>query len=129
MISITTSRFGTLGVDERKIITFHEGLLGFPSLKRYLLLDYKDTELKWLQSVDDPDIAFIVTPPQKFIKEFAVEIGGTTRGALRLEEDDDLALLVILRVENDEVIANLEGPLAINSKLMIGVQAVAESPN
>ena len=127
MISLNTNRFGALEVDEQKIIHFPDGIIGFPALKRYVLLDYKDTDVKWLQCVDDPDIAFIVAPPRKFFKDFAVQVDSVTRAALSLKDDADLALLVILRVENGEVIANLEGPLAINSRLMTGIQTVAET--
>lgn len=125
MIELKTSRFGTLNVEEQTIIDFPEGLLGFPTLHRFILMDYKDTTLKWLQCVDDPDIAFIVVPPQDFIKKFEIVIDDVTRGAIKLQSDDDLGVLVILRVENDEVIANMDGPLAINSRHRIGVQALA----
>ena len=63
MISFDTSRFGRLEVGKDKIIDFPTGLIGFPDIKRFILMDYKDTSLKWLQAVDDPDVAFIVTPP------------------------------------------------------------------
>ena len=64
MVKIETSRFGSLEVPEDRVIRFPVGLLGFPRLNRYILIDYKDTPLKWLQSVEDPDVAFIVTDPK-----------------------------------------------------------------
>lgn len=124
-ISFETSRFGCLEVEEDRIITFHSGLLGFPDIKRYVLMDYKDTPLKWLQAVDDPDVAFIVTEPRAILPDFKVELDPPTRKALRLGEDGDLAVLVVLRVEGDQVIANLNGPIVVNSRLMLGAQAVS----
>lgn len=129
MITVNTTRFGTLEVEDQRVIYFPDGLLGFPDLKNYILLDYKDTSLKWLQSVESPEIAFIVTPPQSFLKEFDIEIDDATRRLLRLESDEDLAVLLILRVENEEVIANLNGPLALNAKIMMGIQTVSDRKN
>lgn len=124
MVSFQTSRFGSLQVENDKIIHFPNGLLGFPEVKRYVLMDYKDTPLKWFQSVDEPDVAFIVAEPGIVLPGFKVEIDAVTKQTLQLERDEDLVVLVVLRVEGDRVIANLKGPLMINSKLMLGVQAV-----
>ncbi|GAB4387911.1 MAG: flagellar assembly protein FliW [Thermodesulfovibrionales bacterium] len=124
-ISFETTRFGSLEVEEDRIISFPSGLLGFPGIKRYVLMDYKDTPLKWLQAVDDPDVAFIVTEPRAILPDFGLELDPPTRSALKLQSDDDLAVLVVLRVEGEQVIANLNGPIVVNSRLMIGVQAVS----
>jgi flagellar assembly factor FliW len=124
MVSFQTSRFGSLQVENDKIIHFPNGLLGFPEVKRYVLMDYKDTPLKWFQAVDEPDVAFIVAEPGIVLPGFNVELDAVTKQTLQLEKDEDLAVLVVLRVEDDRVIANLKGPLMINSKLMLGVQAV-----
>lgn len=124
MVSFQTSRFGSLQVENDKIIHFPNGLLGFPEVKRYVLMDYKDTPLRWFQAVDEPDVAFIVAEPDIVLPGFKVELDAVTKQTLQLERDEDLVVLVVLRVEDDRVIANLKGPLMINSKLMLGVQAV-----
>jgi len=124
MISFQTQRFGTLEVEENKIIKFPKGLFGFEKLKRYILIDYKDTPLKWLQAVDNPNIAFIVAEPGVFLPNYPIEIDSVTRHLLKIERDDDIAVLVILRVDGSNVIANLHGPLIINSLLMVGSQII-----
>ena len=129
MVSIQTSRFGALQVEEGRIITFADGLLGFPGIKRYMLMDYMDTPLKWLQAVDDPDVAFIVAAPNVLTDDGEIKIDKTVRRNIQLEKDEDLAVLVIVRVDGEDVIANVNGPLVINSKLMVGVQAVADRSN
>lgn len=124
MVSFRTSRFGSLQVENEKVIYFSNGLLGFPELKRYVIMDFGDTPLKWLQSVEQPDVAFIVAEPRTVMPDFKVEVDAVNRQSLRLERDEDLEVLVVLRVEGDKVVANLRGPLMINSRLMLGVQAV-----
>lgn len=126
MLRLETSRFGNLEVSEDRIIHFPDGLLGFHGLKRYVLIDYKDTPLKWLQAVDDPDVAFIVADPAIFAPDYSVKPDSVTRQYLKLEKDDDLAVLLIIRVEGEKVIANYHGPLMMNASLMRGVQAVLD---
>ncbi|MDA8168212.1 MAG: flagellar assembly protein FliW [Nitrospiraceae bacterium] len=125
-IKFGTSRFGNIEVEEDRIINFPEGLLGFSSLKRYILMDYKDTPLKWLQAVDDPDVAFIVTGPSVISPGFSFRPDESTRQMLEIERDEDVAILVIVRVDSGKVIANFNGPLILNAGNMKGVQVVLE---
>lgn len=128
MISFDTSRFGRLEVGADKIIEFPFGLIGFPNIKRFILMDYKDTSLKWLQAVDDPDVAFIVTPPSEFFPEFVLKVEAAAKKYLEIKDDDDLVALAILRVEDENVTANLQGPLVINSMNKRGMQIVNDDP-
>ena len=125
-MELTTSRFGVLEVEEEKIIQFPSGLIGLPKINRYILIDHKDTPLKWLQAVDDPDIAFIVVSPSMIVAEYALEIDKSVKQYIGLERDDDLAVLVTMRVKGDDVIANFQGPIIINSRAMKGVQVVLD---
>lgn len=126
-ISFETTRFGTLEVRKDRIIYFNEGIPGFTYAKRYILIDYKDTEIKWLQSVDDPDLAFIVTEARLLIPEYSVRIDDTIRRSLELKDDNDLVILLILRIEDSKIIPNLYGPLLINASAMKGIQLVQDN--
>ncbi|HDH06237.1 MAG TPA: flagellar assembly protein FliW [Nitrospirae bacterium] len=126
MISFDTSRFGRLEVAKDRIIHFPGGLMGFPDIKRFILMDYKDTSLKWLQAVDDPDIAFIVTQPFELFPDYSLKIENSIRNFLEVEKEEDMVTLAILRVEGDSVTANLQGPLVINSINKKGIQIVNE---
>ena len=126
MLAIETSRFGTLEIDDNKVITFPDGLLGFSNLKHYILLDYKDTALKWLQSVGDPYIAFIVVEPTVLYPNYSINLDSTIREFLQLKNDYDLIIFLTIRVEEKKVIANLNGPLLINATLMRGFQIVID---
>ena len=126
MVCFETSRFGKLEVTEDKVIEFPAGVLGFPQVKRYVLLDYEETPAKWLQAIDDPDVAFIVMDPTLLVEDYTIPLDIALRQALRLETAEDLAVLAIVRVEEGRVLANLKGPLLFNSRLKIGLQAVLE---
>lgn len=128
MIKLNTSRFGILEVKEEKVINFPSGLVGLPGLNHFVLIDHKDTPLKWLQAIDDPDIAFIVVSPSLIIAEYSLDIDKSVKQYIQLENEDDLAVLVTMRVNGENVIANFQGPIVINSRAMKGVQVVLDRP-
>jgi flagellar assembly factor FliW len=127
MIKFNSSRFGDLETKEEKVISFPEGLVGLPDLKRFIIIDHKDTPIKWLQSIDDPDMAFIVAAPETMTSEYSLDLDKKVRQYLQLENDNDLVVLLILRVSGEDVIANLQGPLIVNAQNMRGIQIVLEN--
>jgi len=128
VISFPTTRFGSIDVSEEQVIHFPNGLFGFPELKRYILIDHKDTEVKWLQAVDDADVAFIVINPFLINPSYQFEVPDAAKELIGLEDVNDLAVLVIVRIENNMVMANFQGPLVLNSATRKGLQLVVESP-
>lgn len=128
MIKLRTSRFGELEVEDDKVINFPTGLIGLPDLTRYILIDHKDSALKWLQSLDDPDIAFIVVTPTLIAAEYTLDLDRSVKQFIELENEEDLAILVTMRVDGEDVIANFQGPILINSISRKGVQVVLDSP-
>ena len=128
MILFKTTRFGELEVSEESLIYFPEVLPGMRNQKRFVLLDYKDTDIKWLQSIDSPEVAFIVIDPFSIEPRYSVELPDAMRKLISLERPEDVAVLVILRKEGDSIIANLQGPLVINTSNRTGVQLVLDSP-
>ena len=50
-MEVPTKRFGTINVDEHKILRFPEGLIGFPEYRRYIVLDLDKQVSQWLQCV------------------------------------------------------------------------------
>lgn len=127
-MKLNTSRFGELEVQEDKIIDFPSGLVGLPGVNRFILMDHKDTALKWLQAVDDPDIAFIVVSPSLIAKDYSLNVDKSVKQYIQLDNDDDMAVLVTMRVAGEDVIANFQGPIVINSRAMKGVQVVLDRP-
>ena len=61
-MKIFTSRFGDIEIEEDRVISFPEGILGFEDLKKYAVIDMEeDNPLMWLQSIEEPALAFIIT--------------------------------------------------------------------
>jgi flagellar assembly factor FliW len=114
-MNVHTTRFGTVEVDEQRIITFPAGLLGFSSFKRYTLLQPDDEGVFfWLQSVDAPDLAFVVTDPSLWVREYEATIRREQMEELGMSKLDDAQVFVIVNKYDRSLTANLQGPLVVN---------------
>ncbi len=124
-VKISTTRFGEIDIEENKIISFPMGIPGFPHLKRYVLLDYKDP-IKWLHAVDDPDIAFIVTEPFGLFPDYSLTVEDDVEEFLEIKDLADTAILVILNVADNRLNANLKAPIIVNSSKLKATQIILE---
>ncbi len=128
-MTIKTTRFGEVEIGDDKVIGFPRGILGFDHLKSYFLVDYKDTPIKWLQSTDDPDVAFMVVDPFLFFPGYVPELSPVEKNLLETQDLADLAVLAIMNVNRNQepqVTLNLQAPLVFNATHMKGFQIVLE---
>lgn len=117
-MKIATSRFGNIEIDEKEIIVFEEGLLGFAGYHRYVILNTDEkSPFRWLQCVDDGTLAFVVTEPLNFMFDYDIEISDSDAGFIDLKRAEDAVLYVIVSIpENPKnMTANLQGPLVVNA--------------
>jgi flagellar assembly factor FliW len=114
-MNVHTTRFGTVEVDDDRIITFPAGLLGFSSFTRYTLLQPDDDGVFfWLQSVDAPDLAFVVTDPSMWVRDYEATIRREQMEELGLGRFEDAQVFVIVNKYDRTLTANLQGPLVVN---------------
>lgn len=124
-MDIETTRFGRLSVDDQRVITFPKGLLGFPEYARYALIQTgEENYFFWLQSVDDPNLAFVVTDPTIFFKDYGFSLKDETRQELGLSEPACLQVFVICNKVGDWLTGNLQGPLVVNAQNRTAQQIV-----
>lgn len=128
-MNINSKRFGTVEVSEDRIISFQDGLLGFPNLKRFFLVDDPEDPMspfKWLIAVDDPEFGFLVTDPGIFFQDYVFDLSEQDRSQLKIKSEDDVTVITMLTVPNDpkQITANLRGPLVINWHTLEGRQAI-----
>jgi flagellar assembly factor FliW len=114
---------------EGELLRFPEGLVGFRSLTRFVLLaDTHASGLWWLQSIDAPEVAFALVHPGCADSDYQIELRPGDRAALELEEHQAPRVLVILnRVEPGGLTVNLQGPLVLNPARRLGRQLVLTS--
>jgi flagellar assembly factor FliW len=127
-VEIKTTRFGQVEIDENLIITLPDGVLGFEDLKSYIILDHFDKEspFKWLQSVEDPSLAFVITDPLVFVPEYKVKISKEEVSAIELSDASKAIIVVIVNIKRDhsEITVNLQGPIVINPEKKLARQFV-----
>jgi flagellar assembly factor FliW len=67
---VTSSRFGEMDVRDDAPIDFGGGLLGFASSTSYVVVEIEDDDYYfWLQSVEEPEVAFLATVPWDFFPD------------------------------------------------------------
>lgn len=126
-MKINTSRFGEIVADEQDIIFFREGILGFESLQKYILVDPGDeTLILWLQSVESEDIAFPILEPRVFRRDYSVKLPASELEQLELASVNEGRIFSILTIPEDirQMTANLKAPLIFNTKKQKGRQAI-----
>jgi len=124
-MEVRTTRFGVIEIAEDRVITFPDGLLGFGDRTDFCLLQPGDDAcFFWLQSVDDADLAFVVTDPTFFEQDFSVPIRPEQMESLKIAKLEDAQVFVIVNKIGDQLTGNFQGPLIINTLTKVGEQMV-----
>jgi flagellar assembly factor FliW len=126
----STSRFGSIEFRDDAIISFPTGVIGFPDSNRYVILDHdRDVPFKWLQSVNEPDVAFVVMDPVLFKPDYRVEVEEEDIPELDAHDESDLTMFVLLTIPSGDpagITANLRGPVVVNHRRRIAKQIILD---
>jgi flagellar assembly factor FliW len=126
-MDITTTRFGTITIEQDDILTFVDGLIGMENCHHWALLaDAQNDALGWLQSLERPEVALAVVSPRRFVPDYRVRVGRREIEPLGLAAADDAQVLAILNQVNDSLVLNLKAPLVVHVAQRIGRQIVAK---
>ena len=69
------SHFGAVEHDWHMQLHMPAGLLGFPEVKEYLIVDpAPELPVKWLQAPDELNLAFVITDPCILLPDYQVEL-------------------------------------------------------
>jgi flagellar assembly factor FliW len=124
----TSSRLGTFEINEESVLTFPSGLLGFPESRRYVILDHDmAAPFKWLQSLDEPALAFVIIDPDLVLTAYRVEVSAEAMAEVQAQGEEELSTAVILTIPSDDpshITANLRGPLLMNLRSKLCKQLV-----
>jgi len=119
-----------VATESKKIITFVNGILGLEQYKKYLLLDHPGTDIvKWLEAVDQPEIALPVASPFTFFPDYAPSISRENLLQINIKSPDEATVLCVLTIGSDNnVTMNLKAPIIINAEALLADQFIAENP-
>ena len=129
-MKVNTKPYGIIDVDERQRIFFPYGILGFESLKDYVLLDARQQPFYWLQSMDVVEIAFVLINPRIFRPDYKLEVDPEELKDIGIESESDILDFAIVTIPENttKMTANLQGPIIINKKTRVGRQSISTNP-
>ncbi|MGN0507551.1 MAG: flagellar assembly protein FliW [Lachnospiraceae bacterium] len=131
---VNTRYFGKVDLDDDKILTFDEGLIGFESLKRFTLLydneGGTENPITWLQSLDEPTVALPVISPFCVMADYNPLVEDEVLLPLGELNEENTAIFLTLTVPSDltKMTTNLKAPIVINAETKKGCQVIAENP-
>lgn len=126
-MKINTARYGEIDIDPARIISVNEGVIGFPSFRRYIFLPFLEgSPFELFQAVDQPDLAFVVINPFSFKADYQFDLGDQDIADLQVANKEDIQIRVIVTIPADprEMTANLQGPLIINESRLLAKQII-----
>ena len=129
-MKIATSRFGEIDIQEDRIIHMPHGMLGFPDRRAFTIFQHNpDSPFYWFQSIDHPELAFVIVNPFLFKPDYDVDVAYALKD---MSWDADMAekaleLYVVVNIPKgspENMSANLIGPILINVEACQAVQMV-----
>jgi len=132
-LEINTVRFGSIPVQEDKVLTFPKGILGFSNNKQFVLFPHTEgSPFFWLQSIEDGSLAFVVMNPQLVKQDYSIDIEENVLEELDAKETTDLDVMCIVTIPHDhpkKMTINLLGPIIINADKRCALQIVRTDEN
>jgi flagellar assembly factor FliW len=90
-------------------------MAGFPAHRDFVLVRLHEEGLLYaLTSVRDPEVRFLVAPPEPFFPDYAPELENDVFAALNTKDPDRLLLMVVISAGVNETTANLLAPIVVD---------------
>ncbi|MBQ4115098.1 flagellar assembly protein FliW [bacterium] len=115
---IDTVRFGKIEIEDDRIFEFTLPVIGFNNLKKFVILDLnKDSFFKWLQSVEDPALAFPIMSIFNMNVDYSVDLSDNVVEALKITNVESVLVMNIASIPQDNpqgTTINLLAPIVFN---------------
>jgi flagellar assembly factor FliW len=124
---IHTFNFGNLDIPEDKVITFKEGLPGFPQIHQFAVLELEELKpFQYLQSLDDPPIALFIINPFMVDPTYEFRLTDADMEDLNSKNSAELAVYTVATIPEgpSQATINLMAPIVINEKDRCGKQVI-----
>lgn len=131
-MKLLTSRFGEIELQTDKIMNFPNGIPGFENQLRFIMLQTEEElPFSYMQSVNDGDLAFIVTNPFLFFTDYQFDLPQEIQNELNLRNESDVMIFSIVTVnaQAGELTLNLLAPIVLNMAEKVGQQIILHQTN
>ena len=132
-MKVLTKFFGEVELDEKTVLEFPNGIIGFEDFKKYAILydeqNEEEKRISWLQSLEEPKLALPVIDPLAIMSEYTPMIEDELLKPLGDPADEDLLVLLAMTVPSDmtKVTANMKAPFIINAATCKGAQIIVDN--
>lgn len=128
---LNTRHFGKIELKEEGFLQFEDGIPGFEQINKYIIIESaeENSPFKWLQSVDEPQLAFAIVNPFAFMKDYDFVLSDETIDKLDISDERDVAVYAIVVVPEDlkKISMNLKAPIIANMKNRKAAQIILDS--
>lgn len=113
----TNRQFGEFEYDEKHVVEFPRGIIGFEAYRKFVIVHDEETEpFRWLISLEGEDLSFPIIEPTYLLPYYKS----------KFEKEDEVSVFLIasLNPKVEESTVNLRSPLVISEKTRVGEQVV-----
>jgi flagellar assembly factor FliW len=128
MLRLETKGGGVVEVPEENVITMPKGMIGFPAHKRFVLLPHREgSPFSWLQSCEEPGLAWVVINPLLLISDYRVRVCEAELEGLAPTKPEHLRVFAVVNIPQgapEKATVNLAGPVIVNDDKRLAKQVV-----
>ncbi len=124
-----TRLFGEIDISDDKLIRFRDGIVGFPFMKDFALIndEEKENSIMWLQSMDEEQFALPVIDPYGIMPDYKPTVDDELLKSIDYEDQIPFVLVTLtVPPKIEDLTANLKAPIIINTDNNKGVQVIVE---
>ena len=131
-MKISTSRFGEVEIEDNAVLELPDGILGFPDCHRVVIIDHQPgSPFRWLQSVEIPELAFVVIDPLDLVPDYPLEkLKDILADERKMPRPNNVAAAAITTVPAAPaaVTVNLTAPVVFDTDTRKGAQVILNDP-
>jgi len=119
--------FGNLEIPEEMVLTFKEGLPGFPQIHRFVILEREEIKpFQYLQALDDPPISLFLINPFLVDPSYEFRLSDADMEDVNSKTSAELAVYAVATIPADpnQATVNLMAPIVVNGKARCGKQVI-----
>ena len=131
---VKTRFFGEVDIEDEKILTFDNGILGFEDMKRWTLIydieKGSEGPISWFQSLDMAELALPVINPYTVTAVYEPVVEDELLKPLGEFKDEELVTFLTITIPSEDpskTTANFRAPILINPVNRKGIQVIVNN--
>ena len=131
---VKTRFFGEVDIEDEKILTFDNGIMGFEDMKRWTLIydieKGSEGPISWFQSLDMAELALPVINPYTVTAVYEPVVEDELLKSLGEFKDEELVTFLTITIPSEDpskTTANFRAPILINPVNRKGIQVIVNN--